>query len=261
MELEQFRDALEAEGIRIAVVTYDSQEILRRFAERFSIGYPLLSDAESRVIRDFGILNRDMPEGNQFHGIPYPGNFLLSADGIVQAKYFLPDYQTRPSASEVLAKTFDTSHGPAVEVPLDEVVARIALSDSQVVPGRQLGVTVDLSIAPGWHLYGEPLPDNYVPTRIAFDAELAADQSLELPQPDRVRFELLGETLPVYSGSVRGIGTLLIRSRLRPGRYAVKGQLQYQACQDESCGAPQTVPFEIPIEVADQAPAIESTPD
>ena len=38
----------------------------------------------------------------------------------------------------------------------------------------------------------------------------------------------------------------------------MKGELQYQACQDESCGAPQTVPFEIPIEVVDQTPAIES---
>jgi hypothetical protein len=261
VELEQHREALEAKGIKVAAVTYDSREILGRFAAQFSIGYPLLSDAESDVIRGFGILNDDMPEGSLFHGIPYPGNFLLGPDGRVLAKYFLPDYQTRPSASEILARSFGTSGGPDVELRGDEVVARITLSDSQAVPGRQLGVTLDLSISDGWHLYGDPLPDAYQPLRIDFDDDLAADQSLELPSPEPLRFELLGETLPVHSGQLRGTGTLLVRSRLRPGSLAVKGELRYQACQEESCGVPQAIRFEIPIEVIDQAPAIEPASD
>jgi hypothetical protein len=257
VELEQHRAALEAKGIEVAAVTYDSRETLSRFGKQFSIGYPLLSDRQSEVIRSFGILNTDMPEGSLFHGIPYPGNFLLGPDGRVLAKYFLPDYQTRSSASEILVRSFGTIDGPAVELRHEEVLARVALSDLQVVPGRQLGVTIDLSISEGWHLYGDPLPDGYQPIRVVFDEDLAADQSLELPSPEPLRFELLGETLPVHSGTLRGTGTLLVRSRLRPGSYAVKGELRYQACQEQSCGLPQAIRFEIPIEVIDQAPAIE----
>ena len=37
----------------------------------------------------------------------------------------------------------------------------------------------------------------------------------------------------------------------------MKGELRYQACQEQSCGLPQAIRFEIPIEVIDQAPAIE----
>jgi len=258
VELEESRAALEAEGIAVAAITYDSQETVTRFAERFGIGYPLLSDAQSSAIRSFGILNADMPEGNMFHGIPYPGSYLLAPDGTVKEKHFLADYQTRSSAGAILATTFGTSSGPAVELSLGNVSARVALSDAQVVPGRQLAVTVDLVIAPGWHLYGEPLPDNYVPTRIAFDPDLPSAQSLEFPRPDSVHFDLLGETLPVYAGSVRATGTLLIKSRVKPGRHALKGELRYQECSQESCGVPQTIRFEIPVEVLDQAPPIES---
>jgi len=259
VELERFREALEAEGLRLAAVTYDSQETVARFAERFSLGYPLLADTESALIRGFGILNTDMPEGNDFHGIPYPGNYLLSTDGRVKAKYFLPDYQTRPSAGELLATTFGRSSGPAVELPLADVTARIALSDGQVLPGRQLGVIVDLCIAPGWHLYGEPLPENYVATRVTFDSDLVAEQSLEFPRPERVRFEALEETLPVYTEEFRASGQLLIRSRLKPGPYQLKGELRYQACSQESCRVPQTAGFEVSVEVIDQAPPLDAT--
>jgi peroxiredoxin len=42
---------LEKNGVRIAAVSYDSQDILKSFAEKHGIGYPLLSDHDSAVIR------------------------------------------------------------------------------------------------------------------------------------------------------------------------------------------------------------------
>jgi len=35
--------------------------------------YPLLSDVDSEVIRDFGILNHNIPEDHEWYGICFPG--------------------------------------------------------------------------------------------------------------------------------------------------------------------------------------------
>jgi len=58
-------------------VSYDSPEILERFAEKYKIGYPLLSDKGSKVIREFGILNSNVPPDHPFYGIPFPGFFFI----------------------------------------------------------------------------------------------------------------------------------------------------------------------------------------
>ena len=64
--------------------------------------FPCLSDNGSVVIREFGILNSNIPKDHPFYGIPFPGDYLISPDGVIQAKYFLPDYQTRVASSEIL---------------------------------------------------------------------------------------------------------------------------------------------------------------
>ena len=73
-------------GLGVAAVSYDSNATLKRFADAHQITYPLLSDPGSGVIRKFGILNTNIPEGNMFYGIPFPGDYLLAADGTVKDK-------------------------------------------------------------------------------------------------------------------------------------------------------------------------------
>ena len=38
-------------------ISYDTVEALGRFADHYGVEYPMLSDSESRVIKEFGILN------------------------------------------------------------------------------------------------------------------------------------------------------------------------------------------------------------
>ena len=67
----------------MAALSYDSAAILKHFADRVHISYPLLSDPDSKVIQAFGILNDSVPVGNAFHGIPYPGTYLIGRDGYI----------------------------------------------------------------------------------------------------------------------------------------------------------------------------------
>lgn len=53
---------LRKNGIGLAVISYDSPEVLADFSKRQGITYPLLSDVGSATIRRYGILNTVVEE-------------------------------------------------------------------------------------------------------------------------------------------------------------------------------------------------------
>jgi peroxiredoxin len=254
VELEQSRPGFEEHGVKVAVITYDSQEILRRFSAAQHLGYPCLSDQGSAVITAFGILNTNVPKDHPFYGIPFPADFLIDADGVVRAKYFLPDYQTRVASSKILLDQFEVAGAKSVSIVADDLRMTITPTTDHSVAGQEIGVRADFSLADGWHIYGQPLPSNYTATSIEFDSDLIVQQSFEYPTPEQVRFEALGETLPVYHGNFRAKGTMLLRSGLKPGDYLLKGKLKFQECSTEVCKIPQTSAFELPLRIEAMTP-------
>ena len=95
-DLKKFEDA----KIQVVAISYDSAEVLAKFAAEKKITFPLLSDAGSATIKAFGILNK---EGTgRTEGIPYPGTFIIDAQGIVRGKVFLDGYRERHTTEELL---------------------------------------------------------------------------------------------------------------------------------------------------------------
>ena len=256
MELEQSRQGFEKQGVKIAAITYDSQEILQRFGAAHHLGYSCLSDKGSVVIREFGILNTNVPKDHPFYGIPFPSDYLISPDGVIKAKYFLPDYQTRVASSEILLNEFGAeTDAKSISLTVGDIRIVITPSTDRAVAGQEIGVAADFTIAKGWHIYGQPLPANYTPTTIVFDSDCVAEQSFEYPDPKKVAFPELGETLPVYAGSFRAKGKILARPGLKPGDYKLKGTLSFQECSNQICKIPQSVTFEIPFRIDPMASA------
>jgi hypothetical protein len=62
-----------------------------------------------------------------------------------------------------------------------------------------------------------------------------------------MRIAALGETIPVYSGSFRGLGSLLLKFPLDAGKTILSGQVRFQQCSDTICEPPETLPFELPL--------------
>lgn len=89
-------------GYRLAGVSYDSPEILRRFIERRQIAYTLLSDRRSEIIERHGLRDPAYPPGHRAYGVPRPIIFVLDRNGVIKAKLFEESYRTRPPASLVL---------------------------------------------------------------------------------------------------------------------------------------------------------------
>jgi hypothetical protein len=92
---------------------------------------------------------------------------------------------------------------------------------------------------------------------LTFAGDVVAEQSFAMPPATPHEFKALGETLPVYAGSVKAKGTILIKGRTPPGDYKVGGTLRFQECNDTICKVPQEVPFEIALKVEGMVPGLK----
>ena len=75
--------------------------VLARFAQRNAIGFTLLSDKGSAIIRAFGLINEEAA-GKPWYGIAHPMIVVLDAAGIVRHRFSMRDYTDRPDADAVL---------------------------------------------------------------------------------------------------------------------------------------------------------------
>jgi peroxiredoxin len=263
-DLQNSLGRLRAHGINAASITYDSREILGNFAEAYKIEYPLLSDIGSKVIRAFGILNTNVPEGHaMMFGMPFPGDYFIAPDGTVRDKLFLPSYEHRPSASEIVLRHFDNAGANSVEIKADVLEATVSLSIDRCFPGQEIGLALDVRLEPGWQVYGKPLPSNYQPIELSFESPIIGEQSLDLPSPRPLLLKALGETLPVYSEGLKAHGKVSIKwsppapapffkglgDKIEPGLYEIAGTLRFQACSDKICEPPRAITFTLPLTI------------
>lgn len=81
-------------------ISYDSVEVLSKFAAEMKITFPLLSDSDSMVITSFGILNKKA--SGRTAGIPYPGTYLIDSKGVIRAKLCLDGYKQRHATDALI---------------------------------------------------------------------------------------------------------------------------------------------------------------
>ncbi len=252
--MEQSRALLEQAGIKIAAISYDSAEILKKFAELNRIGYPLLSDQGSTVIRRFGIFNENLLPDMRAYGVPHPVEYLLAPDGTVREKFFVPNYQHRVAGSEVAMRAQGTAGANAIHLKSGHVEIVIGLSSREAFAGQELGLIAEFSIAPGWHIYGAPAPAGYTSTAVRFETHHVAGYSFKFPSPQVKRFEALGETIAVHYGNFKAVGRVLLKFPLQPADYTLAGTIDLQQCSDTECEGPQIIRFQLPIKIAPTVP-------
>ena len=89
-------------GYAVAILTYDSPRDMRRFAGRRKIGYTLLSDPDSEIIRAFDLLNERYRRGSYAHGVPHPAIFVVDPDRTITLRFSEESYRDRPEIDVVL---------------------------------------------------------------------------------------------------------------------------------------------------------------
>lgn len=241
-------EQLSRAGYALYAVSYDSVEVLKGFAQKYAISYPLLSDEGSRVIRELGILNHEAAE--QVLGIPHPGTFVLNADGTVRSKHFYSSYRERDTGAGVLEHLLGIevpSHGATHEAAADGVTVRAWFDKDAYAWGQRVWLNVELDIAPGLHVYGRPIPDGYYPLEVAVASiERVTVGPPVLPSPAPFRVEGLDEQFAVYEGSVR-IEMPLTFMIVDGGTIEVALTVSYQACSATECLPPTSIQLVVPV--------------
>ena len=101
-ELCTFRDSLGKladAGAKVFGISVDTFFTLKAYHDQQQLTFPLLSDFNKQVIRDYGVFNEDMIG---LKGIAKRAVFVLDKDGVVRYREVLDDARNEPDYKKVL---------------------------------------------------------------------------------------------------------------------------------------------------------------
>jgi peroxiredoxin len=291
LDLQDHVKELQARGLGVAAISYDTQEILATFSAKHGISFPLLADVGSETITRYGILNR-VPEeafgpdkddpvvraevqryvagGNpstRMIGIAFPGAFFVDRQGRVTSRFFEDFYVERNTMASLMLR-LGQGKAPveAMKVATPHLDITTYPSDATVAPGNRFALAAEIAPHPGVHVYA-PGTSGYRVVALT----VAADPAVRLlpqafPASEIYVFKPLNERVPVYLKPFTLVqevvleGTPQAQAALR-GKDGVtlSGTLAYQACDDRVCFNPVSIPLTWKIGlkaiVNDRAPA------
>lgn len=249
MELQANLAPLTAHDIVVFALSYDPVSVLAGFAATHDITYPLLADEGSHFIDELGIRNTTVEAGSHAWGIPYPGTYFIGADGRVTDKTFHDTHRIRDAAATTIRAHFAlpvTGDGPQDRQETEALVAVAAMDAATFVRGERVGLRVTIQTAPGVHIYGQPLPQGYIPTTLAIHTPgaITADP-VQYPAPHPFHTAWLDEELMAYEGTVT-LDTALTFTDQQEDT-TITAILAVQACTTEECYLPRTLTFTLPM--------------
>ena len=113
-------------------------------------------------------------------------------------------------------------------------------------PYQQVRLHVQITPAPGHHVYVPPTPEGFVPLQVDVDPL----EGMTVGEPDwpagrPFRVEGLDEQFTVLEGTVRAILPLTFTQNL--GETAVRLTVRYQTCTEAECFPPSALSLEVPV--------------
>ena len=252
VQLERQRENFELQGIHVAAVTFDSADVLRHFAERAGITYPLLSDPDSKAIRAFGLLNEAVPARHRFYGVAQACRLLIDAEGLVTAKFLEQDPVDRLTAGNILVRELQgESAAPRTEHATNHLRLATWASDEVVRAENRVALVLDVHLNPKMHVYA-PGVEGYIPSQwVISDAAGLRPFPPAYPDSELLHLPAIQEIVPVYSGSFRLMADVLLGKAddlaaltNELGEVVIEGSFRYQACDDKLCYLPEEVPLE-----------------
>jgi thiol:disulfide interchange protein DsbD len=132
-------------------------------------------------------------------------------------------------------------------------------SHKRIHPGDTLDIAIVANINQGLHINSHQPPDEaLIPTVVVFDERDGfIPGPVSYPEPIHKSFAFSAHKLPVYEGKI----VMTTRGRLAAdiplGATKLSGHLAYQACDDKTCFVPNSLPFEIPLDVVDASQPVK----
>jgi hypothetical protein len=151
------------------------------------------------------------------------------------------------AASVALAQS-PGSRAPSVTVaPIEQVT---------VTRGQGGTATLHFRVAPGFHINSNtPKSEFLIPTALKMDAPTdIALTKVSYPEGKDMSFPFApDEKLNVYTGDFTVTMTVRPLHTVQPGKYAIHGDLKYQACDNAACYPPKHLPIDFEVKVLKSA--------
>lgn len=275
MELQRDVQALRDAGINLVTISYDSQDVIKRFTEAFGISFTMLSDVGSEVIERFDLLNPvpqwGLEEGiddpvmaeifrtyvsvtrpnELFVGIAFPGTFILDANGKVLERHFEDFYIERNTISSVLIRRGENLEPvEATRVSTPQFDLTTYSSNPELAAGNRFSLVFDIEPLEDMHVYA-PGANDYQVVSLNLDPNPYIHLlPMEYPESVMYYFEPFDENVPVYLEPFTLIQELILdgnpaTQRALRGQESITltGSLDYQACSDTICYPPASIPL------------------
>jgi len=259
VQLQNAKGSFEKQGINLAAISYDSPAILMNFAKQHNIEFPLLADADSKIIRSFNVLNAEAK--GMTKGMAHPGFFYIDQSGAIREKYFEAKYTNRFTANNVIGKLFpELTQEASQTVEAPHLRLMLAQSDHAVAPGSRVTLTAEIELPPGVHVYS-PGVAGYKPIQLILHPSGGIEPApVNYPRPKILYLEAIKEQVPVFEGKFRITEDVTVpfskagdglRAKVGAGKtVSITGELQYQACDKTICYPPTSVPVKWELKVA-----------
>jgi thiol:disulfide interchange protein DsbD len=121
----------------------------------------------------------------------------------------------------------------------------------QVAAGGTGTARIAISILPGWHVNANPPALDYlIPTEVKLMGQPGLTVGRPVyPAPRRAKLSFEDTELLVYDGEAAIQVPVSAAAGAGAGRRVLRGEVKFQACNDQVCLAPASVPFEIAVTV------------
>jgi len=258
VQLQTAKKRFEAQGLKLAAISYDSPAILKDFAERHGIDFPLLADPKSEIIRSFKVLNTEAKAMTK--GMAYPGFFYIDESGVIREKYFETNYTNRFTANNIIGKLFpELTEEVRQNVEAPHLWLSLSQSDHVVAPGSRVTLAAEIELPPGVHVYS-PGVKGYEPIQLELQARSGIELSQVIyPNSKILHLEAIQERVPVFEGKFRITQDVtvtpsktgdVVRSLVSEEKtFSITGELKYQACDKTICYPPTSVPLKWQLRV------------
>ncbi|MCU1308927.1 MAG: hypothetical protein JWO20_52 [Candidatus Angelobacter sp.] len=121
-----------------------------------------------------------------------------------------------------------------------------------LAPGKPGKLEIRFRVNSGYHINSnKPHSELLIPTTVQFapsDKITVGKISYPAGEEFALKFSPT-EKLDVYTGDVLVTAPVTAAKGLAPGNYTLKAELRYQACNDNSCFPPKTVPMEVAVKL------------
>ncbi|MBD5370691.1 MAG: thioredoxin-dependent thiol peroxidase [Bacteroides sp.] len=98
---DSYRELLDA-GYQVIGVSVDSPESHKKFIAKNALPFPLVSDADHKLVENFGVWGEKKLAGRTYMGT-YRTTFIISPDGTVERVITPKEVKTKTHAAQILA--------------------------------------------------------------------------------------------------------------------------------------------------------------